>query len=108
MENKQVQIHAGDGRLGWAPEAPYDVIHVGAAAETVPRELVEQLAPGGRLILPVGSSFDQELVMLDKDSAMEKSDYQKKDPASCCRMKSLLPVRYVPLTDRDPQLSRHD
>lgn len=44
----------GDGRKGYPAEAPYDAIHVGAAAPRLPQELVEQLAPGGRMVVPVG------------------------------------------------------
>jgi protein-L-isoaspartate(D-aspartate) O-methyltransferase len=58
-----VQLLVGDGSLGWPPEAPYDAINVAAAArERVPPALVEQLAVGGRLVLPVGD----ELVLVHR------------------------------------------
>jgi protein-L-isoaspartate(D-aspartate) O-methyltransferase len=61
-----VTIVHGDGTLGWPDRAPYDAIVVAAAAPSVPRALVEQLAIGGRLVLPVGTRFMQELTVVER------------------------------------------
>jgi len=83
---RNVRLRTGDGSLGWPEEAPFDRIIVTAAAAEVPPALVAQLAPGGRMILPVGADYDvQMLRVLDKgnDGAAVETD--------------LLPVRFVPL-----------
>lgn len=57
-----VRIRAGDGSTGWPEEAPFDVVLVGAAAPEVPTPLADQLAEGGRLVVPVGEGDDQRLL----------------------------------------------
>ncbi len=80
-----VAVRHGDGYEGWPEEAPFDAIMVTAAAESIPPALVDQLAPGGRLVMPVGDEFPhQELVLVEKDSTGALTSRQ------------LLPVRFVP------------
>ncbi|MCC7121199.1 MAG: protein-L-isoaspartate(D-aspartate) O-methyltransferase [Gammaproteobacteria bacterium] len=82
----QIAVRAGDGNLGWPDEAPFDGIIV-TAAGPVPPALLEQLAPGGRLVIPVGSTGgDQQLTVITRqaDGTFEREEK--------------LPVRFVPLT----------
>ena len=88
---KQMFINDADGREGWPELAPYDAIHVGAAAPQIPEALVEQLKPGGRMVIPVGTMF-QELKVVDK----------KLDGTVSIRDETS--VRYVPLTSKEAQL----
>jgi protein-L-isoaspartate(D-aspartate) O-methyltransferase len=82
----RVTVRHGDGNFGWPEEAPFDAILVTAAASYVPPALVEQLKPGGRMVIPVGSIYGvQNLVQVDKD------------PSGTVRTRILLPVAFVPM-----------
>ncbi|GJQ09923.1 hypothetical protein GpartN1_g1714.t1 [Galdieria partita] len=91
LEEGVVRITVGDGRKGFPEEAPFDAIHVGAAAGNVPRVLLDQLAPGGRMLIPEGTS-EQELVQYDKakDGTISK--------------RHITFVRYVPLCSPEQQI----
>lgn len=81
-----IVVHEGDGTLGWPEHAPYDAIVVTAGAPEIPKPLLEQLEIGGRLVIPVGRSYDvQELVRVRRVS---EHDYRSED---------LCGVRFVPL-----------
>jgi protein-L-isoaspartate(D-aspartate) O-methyltransferase len=84
MGYKNVTVRAGDGYRGWPDKAPFDVIIVAAAPDHVPQPLVDQLAKGGKLVIPVGQFF-QELLIIEK----------QKD--GTVRRKSIAPVRFVPM-----------
>ncbi len=76
-----------DGHLGYHPGQPYDAIHVGAAAEEVPQALLDQLKPGGRLVIPVGpEGTQQQLMVIDKLQDGQIADTGKR-----------MAVFYVPL-----------
>jgi len=71
-----VNLRIGDGTNGWAEEAPFDAILVTAGAPYLPQCLIDQLAPGGRLVIPVGDRVDQQLVMVRKnpDGSIERQE----------------------------------
>ena len=89
-----VESRSGDGYYGWPECGPFDAIVVTAGATHVPPPLIEQLAPGGKMIIPVGSRFlTQQLLLIDKSATGE------------VRTRHVLPVRFVPLTgghEREP------
>jgi protein-L-isoaspartate(D-aspartate) O-methyltransferase len=69
-----VIVHLGDGTRGWLPEAPYDAIVVTAGGPEIPTPLLEQLAPGGRLIGPFGARGEQALMRVRRSPAGELLD----------------------------------
>jgi protein-L-isoaspartate(D-aspartate) O-methyltransferase len=85
---KNVLVKGGDGYKGWPEHAPFDAIIVTAAPDHVPQPLVEQLKEGGRMIIPVGKTYTQELQVLEKRGGVVKQT-------------AAVPVKFVPLT-RDP------
>uniref|UniRef100_A0A1L8DU02 protein-L-isoaspartate(D-aspartate) O-methyltransferase n=1 Tax=Nyssomyia neivai TaxID=330878 RepID=A0A1L8DU02_9DIPT len=88
LESGAIKIIEGDGRLGCTEHAPYDAIHVGAAAPETPTELITQLNNGGRLVVPVGPALGSQY--------LEQYD---KDTSGAVTKTRLMGVRYVPLTD---------
>jgi protein-L-isoaspartate(D-aspartate) O-methyltransferase len=69
LDCSTVGIRVGDGSCGWAEHGPFDKILVAASAERPPRELLEQLKSGGRLVMPLGPIEGQRLAVIDKDAA---------------------------------------
>jgi protein-L-isoaspartate(D-aspartate) O-methyltransferase len=84
---RNVFTRNADGYYGWSEQAPFDVIVVTAASSHIPPPLIQQLKPGGRMVIPVGSRFmTQQLVLVEKDANGKVTTRQ------------VLPVRFVPLT----------
>jgi protein-L-isoaspartate(D-aspartate) O-methyltransferase len=84
---RNVEVRIGDGYGGWPEAAPFDSIVVTAAPSAIPQPLIDQLKPGGKIVIPIGGSFDvQQLVLVQKQ------------PDGSTTSKRTLPVRFVPLT----------
>lgn len=81
-----VEVRCGDGYRGWPEHAPFDLIIVAAAPNHVPKPLIQQLAPGGRLVIPVGDRFYQKLLVIEKR------------PDGSIRRRDVIPVAFVPMT----------
>lgn len=84
---RSVAVKFGDGYYGWPEHAPFDAIVVTAAADHVPPPLIEQLKPGGRMVIPLGSPFQQQWLVL-----------VEKDEAGTVRSRNIAPVAFVPFT----------
>ena len=69
-----VELRIGDGSLGWEERAPFDAIFVGAAAPAVPDSLREQLADGGRLLIPIGDETGQRLLLIERSGESWQED----------------------------------
>ena len=83
---RNVQVRIGDGYNGWPQAAPFDAIVVTAAPAEIPKPLIDQLKPGGRMVIPSGSSDSQYLLLVEK-----RAD-------GTVTTKRTLPVRFVPFT----------
>lgn len=87
MGYRNIHFRTGDGALGWPEEASFDAIIVTAAPERMPRALVDQLRPGGRLVAPIGSTDEDNQVLI----------LVEKDREGVVSQRELGPVRFVPL-----------
>jgi protein-L-isoaspartate(D-aspartate) O-methyltransferase len=85
LRYQNITVREGDGYGGWPDQAPFDAIIVTAAPERIPQPLIEQLAPGGVMVIPVGGFF-QELKVFRKSAEGRVTE------------KDILPVRFVPMT----------
>jgi len=84
---RNVETKVGDGYYGWPEAAPFDAIMVTAAASHVPPPLIKQLKPGGRMVIPLGTQFMTQYLML-----------VEKQQDGSLTTRQILPVRFVPLT----------
>ena len=93
IDSGSIELILGDGRMGYKKKAPFKCIHVGAASMEPPKEFIEQLDFGGRLVMPLGPQGDQYIYLIDKDS-IGNINYTKG-----------LSVRHVPLTSAQNQIN---
>jgi len=91
---RNVTVKAADGYLGWPERAPFDAIVVSAGAAKVPQPLVDQLKPGGRLVIPLGEGDDLDLALVDKGADGKVT------------ITRTLTVRFVPLTGKPAEKDR--
>ena len=82
---RNILLKSGDGYEGWPEFAPFDAITVAAATDQVPEPLIAQLREGGRMVIPVGDAFEQNLLLIEKHSG-------------ALRKRVMCPVRFVPFT----------
>ena len=98
VNSGDVKVVVGDGTLGWTAEAPYDAIVVTAAGPAPPPPLLEQLAPGGRLVIPIGPRYGhQHLMRYTRRSQADPDSSGNGSLGEEYRTERLTPVRFVPL-----------
>jgi protein-L-isoaspartate(D-aspartate) O-methyltransferase len=86
MGYKNLQVKTGNGYEGWAEHAPFDAIVVTAAPDEVPKALIEQLAVRGKMVIPVGKSFQQMVIITKTESGVVE--------------RRTIPVAFVPMTGK--------
>ena len=87
LGHRNVTVRIGDGHNGWVEAAPFDAIIVTAAPAEIPKPLIDQLKPGGRMVIPAGGSYGAQYLLL-----------VEKQPDGTATTRRTLPVRFVPLT----------
>lgn len=92
LDYTNVHVKVGDGYAGWPEHAPFDAIILTAAPPSVPPPLVDQLAEGGRMVVPVGELYQELLLITKHDGELHRE--------------RLLPVRFVPMTGRIQEHTR--
>ncbi|MFC1892294.1 protein-L-isoaspartate(D-aspartate) O-methyltransferase [Thermodesulfobacteriota bacterium] len=85
---KNIKVKIGDGYKGWKEYSPFDAIIVTCAPSHIPQPLKDQLAEGGKMVIPVGERFEQKMVLLTKEKGI-------------IREKNMIPVRFVPMMQED-------
>jgi protein-L-isoaspartate(D-aspartate) O-methyltransferase len=85
-----IELRIGNGYHGWAEHAPFDKVIVTAAPELIPPALINQVKPGGKMVIPAGLADAQQLILVEKDSH------------GTVTMKEILPVRFSQLEGPDP------
>lgn len=91
LNYQNIHLKKGDGYYGWYEHAPYDAVLVAAAPTNVPKRLIQQLKPGGRMVIPVGGS-EQNLLLIRKGLRTDENSVQALETTE------IIPVRFVPMT----------
>lgn len=94
MGFNNVEVKCGDGYYGWKEKAPFDAIIVSAAVPHIPQSLIEQLKPGGHMVLPVGEPHSQQMLLL-----------VMKDRKGVINTELILPVTFVPLVSSNGEVT---
>ena len=93
LNYRNIHLKKGDGYYGWQEHSPYDAVLVAAAPPNVPEWLIQQLKPGGRMVIPVGGS-EQNLLLIRKGLQTDENSVQSLETTE------IIPVRFVPMTGR--------